>query len=135
MKFTVNPEAGGAVTRVKVPTPGGVSVYAIKEGVEGQAGPRMDKRFGLARKEPICADARLHQDFGFLGDTDATRQVLEGTYVFPDDIDPHTKMLLEEAHTLFSSMEAEEVSNYVPTSDFQYYWRKAKEDTQSSESR
>jgi len=135
VKFTVNPEAGGAVTRVKVPSPGGASVFATKEGVESQAGPRMNGRFRLGRRAPICADDRLHQDFGFLGDTEATRQVLEGTYAFPEGIDPHTKMLLEEAHTLFSSMEADEVSNYVTTSDFQYYWRKAKEDTQSSESR
>ena len=79
IKFTVNPEAGGAVTRVKVPTPGGVSVFATKEGVEGQAGTKMDSQFRLARRAPICSDAQLHQDFGFPGDTEATRQVLDGT--------------------------------------------------------
>ena len=115
VKLRTKPNAGGAVTRLLVPTSQGPSLYATKDGVEQQAAEKMQSRFRLARGAPICTDEELHRDFGFLGNTEATRQVLEGTYVFPEGIDPHTNLLLEEAHHLFSKMKLEEVSDYVNT--------------------
>ena len=102
-----------------VPTPQGPSLYATKEGLEHQAAEKMYKRFPLARSTPICTDKELHEDCVFLEDTKATRQVQEGTCVSPPGTDPYTKMLLEEAHHLFSKMTVEEVSVYIRTEDVQ----------------
>ena len=40
-----------------------------------------------------------------------------------------------EAHKLYSSMLPEEVLDLVSTADFQYFWSRANEDIQSSESK
>ena len=64
---------------------------------------------------------------GFVGDTEAARAILEGTYVYPPDIDPATKLLLEEAAMTYAKMPAEEIATYVTVEDFQYYWQRANE--------
>ena len=135
IQSTVQPDSGGAVTRLMVPTSAGPSLFSTKEGVEQQAAIKMQTRFRLARVAPICTHEQLHRDFGFLGDSEAVRQVLEGRYQFPPDIDKYTKLLLEEAHHLFARMSVEEVSDFVTTEDFQEFWSRANEDIQSSESK
>jgi len=109
-------------------------IYATREGVEFQAAEHIGWRYKTARGAPIIQDARLHQDFGFLADTDATDRVLQGTYEYPPNMDPYTKMLLQEAQHIFSQMSEEEVVDFVTTTDFQNFWRHAKEDIQTSES-
>ena len=49
-------------------------------------------------------NSQIFDDVGFLGDTHAVRQILEGTFVFPSDTDPFTKLLLEDAHNVYSAM-------------------------------
>ena len=39
---------------------------------------------------------RLFDNLGFMGDFERAQHVLEGTYVFPEGIDPVTAILLEE---------------------------------------
>ena len=39
---------------------------------------------------------RLYDNLGFMGDSECAQRVLEGTYVFPEEIDPATKILVEE---------------------------------------
>ena len=134
VNWASKPNSGGAVTRLKVPTDDGDIMYATKEGIESQAAEALSKRFRLATHAPILQDERLFADFGYLGNTDATRQVLEGTYDYPEDMDTHTRMLLEEAHHIFKKMSDEEIIDMVSTSDFQYFWQRANENIQSSES-
>ena len=55
------------------------------------------------------------------------QQVLESTYVFPEGIDPVTKMLLSECSKIYFSISREEVSTYVTAEDYQYYWKRVKE--------
>ena len=69
---------------------------------------------------------------GFVGDTEAARAILEGTYVYPPGIDPATKLLLEEAAKTYTKMPADEIATYVTVEDFQYYWQRANERISSS---
>ena len=62
------------------------------------------------------------------------RKILEGTFAFPLDTNPFTKLLLEEAHNVYSAMGGKELSGFVNTNDFQYLWLKQDEKVQSSES-
>ena len=65
---------------------------------------------------------------------DCTAKVLDGTYEYPKGMDHHTKLLLYEAHFIFSQMSEEEIIDFVTTQDFQEYWQNADENIQSSES-
>jgi len=69
-----------------------------------------------------------------LANTGATDRVLNGTYVYPEDMDVYTKLLLQEARVIFSKLSEEEVSDFMSTTDFQSYWRHTNKDIQSSES-
>ena len=76
-------------------------------------------RFSRAFSLPFYS-GRLFDDLGFMGDSECAQQVLEGTYAFPEGIDPATKMLLEECSMVYLSMLREEVSMFVTAEDYQY---------------
>ena len=56
-----------------------------------------------------------------MDDAKCAQQVLEGTYIFPEGIDPSTKMLLEECSIMYLPMLRE--------GDYQYYWKRVEERT------
>jgi hypothetical protein len=99
--------------------------------VEEHASRRLTDRFKLARDNP-ASTGKIFDDIGYLGDTTCSRAILEGTYDFPPEMDPHLRMLFEEAHRIFSLKSTEEISNFVSTEDFQYFWSRADETIQSS---
>jgi hypothetical protein len=74
-------------------------LYATRGGVKSQAALSIEACYKTAQGAPIIQDPQLHQDFGFLADTNTTARVLAGTYVYPPDMDIHTHLLLEEAHS------------------------------------
>ncbi len=72
---------------------------------------------------PILQDAQLHGDFGFLANMDLVDQVLRGSYVYPKNMDTHTKLMLQEAQHIFHRLLLKkEVVDFVSTTDFQSYW-------------
>ena len=86
----------------------------IFEGSE----PVLTTRFTGAFSSPFYT-GKLFDDLGFMGDTEAAAQVLEGTYEYPEGIDEATKMLLEECSKVYQSMSREEVATYVTAEDYQ----------------
>ncbi len=130
----VNLNRGGTVTRLTVPHPAGDTLYATREGVESQGVAAIEMRYKVARGAPILQDAHLHGDFGFLANTDPADQVLQGSYVYPKNMDTHTNFLLQEAQNILHRLTKEEVVDFVSTTDIQSYWRHANEDIQSLES-
>jgi hypothetical protein len=117
-----------------VPHPAGDTLHATREGEESQGAAAIETRYKVARGTPILQDAWLHGDFGFIAKTDLSDQVLQGSYVYPEDMDTHTKLLLQEAQCIFHRLLKEEVVDFVSTTDFQSYWQHANEDIQSSKS-
>ncbi len=101
--------------------------------MEEQAAQPIAARYKTACGAPIIQDPQLHQDFGFLADTMAMEKVLAETYEYPEGMDAHTWLLLEEAHIVFSSLSEEEVVDFVTTTDFQSFWQNADKDIQSLE--
>jgi hypothetical protein len=122
------------VTRLKVPDATEDKLYATRSGVEEQAAQTIAARYKTACGAPIIQDPQLHQDFGFLANTKAAERVLVGTYEYPEGMDAHTCILLEEAHSAFSSLSEEEVVDFATTTDFQSFWQHADEDIRSLES-
>ncbi len=94
----------------------------------------ISRRYKTAQGAPIIQDPCLHQDFGYLADTDDADRVLRSTYDYPADMDPYTKLLLQEAHHIFSRMSEEEVIDFVTTTDFKQFWLHADKQIQSSKS-
>lgn len=125
------PRRGGAPTSIRVKQADGDRQYDSQLEVEEQAARRLTERFKIARDAPICS-GKIFDDVGYLGDTTATRAILEGTYEFPPELCPYTRLLLEEAHRVFSLKSTEEISSYVQTEDFQYFWLHCDEFIQSS---
>jgi hypothetical protein len=126
---------GGPVTQLTVPHPAGETLYAMREGIESQGAAGIETRYKVAWEAPILQNAWLHSDFGFLANTDLADQVMEGSYVYPKNMDTHTKLLLQEAWHIFHRLSKEEVVDYVLTTDFQSYWQHTNEDIQSFESK
>ena len=54
-----------------------------------------DNRFYLSEQSPICK-GKLRGEFGCQANTEAGRQVLNGSYAYDGDFDEPTKELLEE---------------------------------------
>ncbi len=97
IRQVANPTRGGTVTWLTVPHPAGDTLYATREGVESQGVAAIETRYKVARGAPILQDARLHGYFGFLANTVLADQVLQGSYIYPKNMDTHTKLLLQEA--------------------------------------
>jgi hypothetical protein len=117
-----------------VPHPAGDTLYATREGVESQGAAAIETRYKVAWGARNLQDAWLHDDFGFLANTVSANQVLQGSYIYPKNMDTHTKLLLQEARHIFHRLSKEEVVDFVSTTDFQSYWQHANEDIQSSKS-
>ncbi len=114
--------------------PAGDTLYATREGVESQGVAAIETQYKVAWGAPILLDVRLHGDFGFLANTVLADQVLQGSYIYPKNMDTHTKLLLQEARRIFHRLSKEEEVDFVLTTEFQSYWQHANEDIQSSKS-
>jgi hypothetical protein len=107
----------------------------MREGVESEGVAAIETWYRVAWGAPILQDARLHSNFGFLANTVLADQVLQGSYIYPKNMDTHTKLLLQEARHIFHRLSKEDVVDFVSTTDFQSYWQHANEDIQSYKSR
>ena len=102
VNFSAKKPRGRDVISVKVKLPDEtVEVIRTKKEVFETVSSHLAERFRLAFTAPICS-GKLFDDIGFLGDTEAVEKILLGTYVFPPNCDPATRLLLEEAHFTFA---------------------------------
>jgi hypothetical protein len=69
-----------------------------------------------------------------MGDRDAVEQILNGTYEFPPDTEPYTKLIFTEACALYCSLGEDGIVDLVKRQDFQDFWLHAREKTESSKS-
>lgn len=107
LKATTKPrKGGGKVFSVdeKVEEDGTICTYSTKEAVEKVVDESIEERYKLAYSAPIIQNERLLEDVGVLGNGEAVKQILHGTYEFPPGTDDYTKLLLTEAAVLFCSL-------------------------------
>jgi len=57
---------------------------------------------------------------------------LEGTYEYPQDLDPATRLLFEEATATYVALSPTAIATYMTPEDFQHFWQTARERTGSS---
>ena len=126
LRWTTKPDQGGAVYNVRVQQDGNTVEVSTEDGIFNHVSEHLSDRFRLAFRAP-CYSGGLFDDIGFLGDTEDARRILEGTYVFPPDTHPATRLLFEEAAHVYATMPKEELATYVTVEDFQYYWKRRRD--------
>jgi hypothetical protein len=75
---------------------------------------------------------QLFDDLGFMGDTECSKQILEGTHEYPPNTNVWTNKILQEAHYPFSRMSGAKIATTISTVDFKQYWIKVDKWTSSS---
>eukprot|EP00956_Cyclotella_meneghiniana_P028224 scaffold65021_cov87-Cyclotella_meneghiniana.AAC.11 len=122
---STKPRRGGAPTSIKVQLPTGDVQYDTREDIVEQAGRRLTDRFQLARDAPICNGA-LFDEFGYLGDILQVQGQFSRAHMII-----HLKWM--SIHACYArNSTPQEISNYVSSEDFQYFWQHADEFIQSS---
>ncbi len=116
---------------VRVQTSPVIETYDTEDKVVGQTSNHLSKCFCLAYSAPFYR-GKSFDDLGFMGDTECSQQILEGTYDFPPDTDIWTKKILQEAHYTFSCMSSAEILTIITKKDFQDFWRRVDERASSS---
>jgi hypothetical protein len=121
-------KGGGSVFKVeKRELDGTTTILDNKEAIEAVAGQTIGERYRLAYSAPIMSNPTLLKDVGFGGDGEAIESILRGTYDFPEGTDQYTKLLLLEAAILFTSLGEDTIIDFIQRSDFQSFWRTARE--------
>ena len=83
-------------------TDDGVEEVETEDGVFGTVSRHLAEQFRLSFLAPCCKPGKLFDDIGFLGDTEAASRILLGTYDFPPDTDPATRLLFEETAATYA---------------------------------
>ncbi len=123
---------GRAVLQVNISTPSGPQILATQEEVEHHVQQNLQQRFSLGKRAPLHTGQFL-EDFGVLGDTEATAQLFQGKYDFPPHQDKATADYLREAVRIRNELEAlPPVNTEVTAEEYISFWHTAKEDISSS---
>ena len=73
----------------------------------------------------------LHDDVGYLGNTPQSQAILNGTYVPPPGLSEGAVRFIQHLRTPPSIVQEGPMPNDISTDSYQYYWKKAKEQTSS----
>ncbi len=92
--------------------------------------PILLERFQSVLVAP-CHQETFFEDVGHLVKGPVSQQILEGTYTYPQDLDPATRLLFEEASHTYATLSLHKIATYVTPEDFQHFWQTARECTGS----
>ena len=92
---------------------------ATKELVEAAIHDKISPRFSWANSAPIC-NRPLFELLGYITDTEAGAQILEGTCVQLPGTDPSIIILLKEIARIWRLMGDKEINIIITKEDFQH---------------
>jgi uncharacterized protein YlzI (FlbEa/FlbD family) len=131
VKRTVKDPQSPSVLRVQRVVNGEVKEYVVQEDVEQVIQRECEVRFSLAHSAPIMTTL-LGERLRYLSEEALARSIIAGTYDIPSDMDPATKLILEEIGKLGMKIVNGEGSKIIITpEDFKQFWKKVKEFTSS----
>ncbi len=108
INYSTCPQKGGAPIHIWVQSGQTTETYSTEQEVFNHTAEHLSKRFCLAYLAP-CYKGQLFDDLGFMGDTECSQQILDGTYKYPPDTDIWTKKILQEAQHTFMQMSGIEI--------------------------
>ncbi len=92
-----------------------------------------EKRYMMAGEAPIC-NGDLFDQFGYMANTPASRDVLDRKYVAPDDADAATMELFTEIAAIRKQIPANSVSIVISPEQWKQYWKAMNKETSLSKS-
>jgi hypothetical protein len=132
IKQTVKDPHSPSILRVQRVVNGEVKEYIVQEDVEQAIQRECEVRFSLAHSAPIMK-LLLGERLRYLSDKALARSIIMGTYNIPSNLDPATKLILEEIGKLGIKIVNGKGNEIVITPDnFKRFWRKVNEFTSSS---
>jgi hypothetical protein len=132
IKRTVKDPHSPSVLRVQRVVNGEVKEYVVQEDVEQAIQRECKVRFSLAHSAPIMKSL-LGNQLRYLSDETLARTIITGTYDIPSDLDPATKLILEEIGKLgIKIINGEGGEIIISPEDFKHFWRKVNKFTSSS---
>jgi len=102
-----------------------------KEDTEDFVFAKIEYRFQLVNDAPISS-TKLIKKLGYLADSDIARQLVEGSFVIPDELDDATVLILEKIDRIGDQLSNGEVIIEITAEEFQYFWKKVCKNTASS---
>jgi hypothetical protein len=92
-----------------------------------------EKRYTLSGEAPIC-NGKLFNQFGYTGNTPASKAVLNGTYQAPVGTDTATSDLFAEIAAIQKTVPENSVSIIISSEQWKQYWTTVNKETSSSKS-
>jgi hypothetical protein len=121
----------GAVSHIGTGDGDNYVEYTDRDEIESRIMINNSARFRLTENTPPMQEPLL-SDLGYLGDTDAADAILDGTYICPPEVDDYTKEFLACLQQPTQVNPEAAIHTSITKTDFQSYWKKAKEWTSSS---
>ena len=132
IKRTVKDPHSLSILRVQQVVDGKVKEYTVQDEVEHAIQHECKIRFSLAHSAPIMTTL-LGERLRYLSDKALARSIIMGTYKIPSDMDPATKLILEEIGRLGIKLVNGEGNKIIITpEEFKHFWRKVNEFISSS---
>ncbi len=91
-----------------------------------------EKRYTLAGEAPIC-NGDFFQQFGYTANTPASKRVLDGTYVCPENSDKATRALFDKIASIKKLIPKDSVSIAITPDQYKQYWKVVCKETLLSE--
>jgi hypothetical protein len=108
----------------------GRHAMTTKDNIEDACIRENSQWFSQSRNTPFMTSP-LVDDFGYLADTVAAGQVLQGCYQVPDGTKPYTRLLLDQLYVPWEVTKMTPISLEIPTNEHKNAWRKQNEETAS----
>jgi hypothetical protein len=121
-----------SVLKVQRAINGKTHKYKVQEAVENAIQQECEIRFSLAHSAQIMSTL-LCEPLRYLSDKSLAKAIITGTYEIPLDMDPATRLILEEIGRLGVKLVNKEGTEIITTpEDFKIFWKKVREFTLSS---
>ena len=132
IKRTTKDPFSPSVRKVQRIIEGEVVEFTEQEDIEQAIQYECGERFTLAHSAPIMSILLGHQ-LRYLSDEKIAREIITGTYKIPEELDPATKMILEEIGKMgVKILNGEDNEIIITPADFKLFWKRVNEFTSSS---
>ncbi len=132
IKRTVRDPQSPSVLKVQCIINGKIQAYDVQQDGKNTLQQECEIRFSLAHSAPIMTTL-LGKQLWYLSDKSLAQAIITGTYEIPSDIDPATKLILEEIGKLGVKLVNEVGTKIIIIpEDFQRFWNRVGEFTSLS---
>ena len=130
IKYTINNNRGGGITKVEVLSPNGdIIELTTKPLIESACIEENKLKYRQTENTP-CMEGQLRRDLGFLGLTESSTQIINGTYTCPERSPPFTTEFFNQFQK--PQLTTDPPPNIMTTPSFTDGWKKMKEATSAA---